>query len=79
MTLSLEKSFVENKKISIDYESEFEIYGKTNNLILEFNSSDITQNDDGGACFCPEPQYNGSMKIVWGLFSILKGKDQSLN
>ena len=78
-TFLLDKCSVENEKISIDDRIEFEIYDETNNLILEFNLSDITQNDDGGACFCPEPQYNGSMKIVWGLFTILKGKDQFLN
>ena len=78
-TFLLDKCSVENEKISIDDEIEFEIYDETNNLILEFNSSDITQNDDGGACFCQNHSIMRSMKIVWGLFSILKGKVQFLN
>ena len=70
----LDKCSVENEKISIDDEIEFEIYDETNNLILEFNSSDITQNDDGGACFCPEPQYNEEYENCLGSFQYFKGE-----
>ena len=70
----LDKCSVENEKISIDDEIEFEIYDETNNLILEFNSSDIAQNDDGGACFCPEPQYNEEYENCLGSFQYFKGE-----
>jgi hypothetical protein len=73
-TFLLDKCFVENEKISIDDEIEFEIYDETNNLILEFNLSDITQNDDGGACFCPEPQYNGEYENCLGSFQYFEGE-----
>ena len=72
-TFLLDKCFVENQKISIDDRIEFEIYDETNNLILEFNSSDITQNDDGGAYFCPEPQYNEEYENCLGSFQYFKG------
>ena len=73
-TFLLDKCFVENEKISIDDEIEFEIYDETNNLILEFNLSDITQNDDGGACFCTEPQYNGEYENCLGSFQYFEGE-----
>lgn len=70
----LDKCSVENQKISVDDGIEFKIYDVRNNLILEFNSSDIAQNDDGGACFCPEPQYNEEYENCLGSFQYFKGE-----
>ena len=73
-TFLLDKCSIENQKISIDDGIEFEIYDETNNLILEFNSIDINQNDDGGDCFCPEPQYNDDYENCLGSFQYFKGE-----
>ena len=73
-TFLLDKCSFENEKIGIDDVIKFEIYDETNNLILEFNSSDITQNDVGGDCFCPEPQYNNEYENCLGSFQYFKGE-----
>ncbi|MDG1725093.1 MAG: hypothetical protein P8I11_05335 [Bacteroidia bacterium] len=73
-TFLLDKCSVENEKISIDDRIEFEIYDETNNLILEFNSSDIAQNDNDGASFCPEPQYNEEYENCLGAFEYFEGE-----
>ena len=72
-TFLLDKCSFENVKIGIDDEIKFEIYDETDNLILEFNSSNITQNNVGGDCFCPEPQYNNEYENCLGSLQYFKG------
>ena len=72
-TFLLDKCSLENQKISLDDEVKFEIFDDSNNKILEFYSKDLEQNDEGGSCFCPEPQYNEEYNNCLGSFSYFKG------
>ena len=71
-TFLLDKCSVENMKISLDDEIKFEIYN-SNIKILDFSSNDIEQSDEGGNCFCPEPQYNGEYENCLGSIQYFKG------
>ena len=64
-TFLLDKCSVENMKISLDDEIKFEIYN-SNGKILDFSSNDIEQSDEGGGCFCPEPEYNDEYENCLG-------------
>ena len=70
----LDKCSVENEKISVDDGIEFKIYDVRNNLILEFKSSDVEQNEEGVACFCPEPQYNEEYENCLGSLQYFTGE-----
>ena len=71
-TFLLDKCSVENMKISLDDEIKFEIYN-SNGKILDFSSNDIEQSDEGGDCFCPEPQYNDEYENCLGSIQYFKG------
>ena len=71
-TFLLDKCLIENEKISIDEEIKFEIYNR-NCKILDFSSNDIEQSDEGGDCFCPEPQYNDEYENCLGSIQYFKG------
>ena len=59
-------------KISLDDEIKFEIYN-SNSKILNFSSNDIEQSNEGGDCFCPEPQYNDEYENCLGSIQYFKG------
>lgn len=71
-TFLLDKCTVENMKISLDDEIVFEIHD-CSGKILDFSSNDIEQNDEGGDCFCPEPQYNDEYENCLGALQYFKG------
>tara|TARA_B100001287_G_scaffold265563_1_gene258609 strand:- start:2436 stop:2987 length:552 start_codon:yes stop_codon:yes gene_type:complete len=72
-TFLLDKCSIENQKISVDDEVKFQIFDDRNNKILEFYSKEIEQRDEGGDCFCPEPQYNEEYENCLGAFNYWKG------
>ena len=72
-TFLWDKCSIENQKISVDDQVKFEIFNDSNNKILEFHSKDIEQSDEGGDCFCPEPQYNEEYENCLGSFQYFKG------
>ncbi len=71
-TFLLDKCAVENMKISLDDEVEVEIYNG-NDKILGFSLKDTDQSDEGGDCFCPEPQYNEEYENCLGSIQYFKG------
>jgi len=71
-TFLLDKCSVENEKISVDDEIKFEIHN-SNGKILDFSSNDIEQSEDGGDCFCPEPEYNEEYENCLGSIEYFKG------
>tara|TARA_B100002019_G_scaffold182367_1_gene157396 strand:- start:948 stop:1502 length:555 start_codon:yes stop_codon:yes gene_type:complete len=63
---------LENEKISVDDEIQFEIHN-SNGKILDFTSRDIEQSDNGGDCFTAEPEYNDEYKNCLGSVQYFKG------
>jgi len=71
-TFLLDKCSVENEKISFDDEIKFKI-SNSKCEILDFSSNDIEQSDEGGGCFCPEPEYNDEYENCLGSIQYFKG------
>lgn len=72
-TFLLDRCSLENQKMTINDQLKFEIFDDRDSKILEFYSKDLEQNDQGGICFCPEPQYNEEYNNCLGSFSYFNG------
>lgn len=62
----LDRCSLENEKVCIDDQVNFEVFDLSNIKILGFDLFDIEQRDDIGTSFCPEPLYNEDFKNCLG-------------